>query len=55
METKKLKMAFAGNCGILKTSQLTKLKVDSRKINSLLKNGIKPLTIDKLYTILCIH
>lgn len=33
-------MAFADNCGILKTSQLTKLKVDSRKINSLLKNGV---------------
>ncbi len=40
METKKLRMAFAENCGILKTSQLTKLKVDSRKINSLLKNGV---------------
>ena len=33
-------MAFAHNCGILKTSQLTSLKIDSRKINSLIKNGV---------------
>ena len=40
MEVKKLKKAFANNCGVLKTSQLTELKIDSRKINSLIKNRI---------------
>lgn len=40
METKNLRMAFADNCGILKTSQLSKLKIDSRKINSLINNGV---------------
>lgn len=40
MATKKLEKAFANNCGVLKTSQLTELKIDSRKINSLIKNGI---------------
>ncbi|MCK9217222.1 MAG: hypothetical protein M0P77_04805 [Firmicutes bacterium] len=40
MEIKKLEVAFANNCGVLKTSQLKELKIDSRRINSLIKNGI---------------
>lgn len=42
----KLKLAFANNCGVLKASQLKELKIDSRKINSLLKNG----TIERITT-----
>ncbi len=40
MKIKKLKAVFANNCGVLKTSQLTELKIDSRRINNLIKNGI---------------
>jgi len=40
MDNKKLKTAFANHCGVLKTSQFRELKIDSRKINSLIKNGI---------------
>ena len=40
MEIKNLEVAFANNCGVLKTSHLTELKIDSRRINSLIKNGI---------------
>lgn len=46
MEIKKLETAFANNCGVLKTSQLTELKIDSRRINNLIKNG----TIERITT-----
>lgn len=39
MEMEKLALAFSNNCGVLKTSQLNELKIDSRKITSFLKNG----------------
>lgn len=46
MEIEKLEAAFSSNCGILKTSQLRELKIDSRKINKLLQKEI----IEKIAT-----
>lgn len=46
MGIEKLKTAFADNCGILKTSQLTELKIDSRNINTLISRG----TIERIAT-----
>ena len=46
MDMTELKKAFASNNGVLKTSQLAALKIDSRGIKSLIEDG----TIEKIKT-----
>ena len=46
MDKKDLEKAFANNNGVLKTSQLTALKIDSTGIKRLIENG----TIEKIKT-----
>jgi predicted transcriptional regulator of viral defense system len=46
MDNKELEKAFANNNGVLKTSQLSALKIDSTDIKRLIKNGV----IEKIKT-----